>query len=195
MRRRIKAMKSNISVFYGIGLILIGIILLIPQIFGTGWDADKLSLLAISILGVFMFISYFISEKKPFALILFGTLFFFLGLIFLYSLVNGWSVWKYIAPSPLFILAISFYMTYLIDKRHPSGFFVAAIILGIVSLCILIILSIIFNETMFTSIALIISGSLLPFASLIKKKKDQPAPGKTIASEKTSPARSRSVKK
>jgi hypothetical protein len=188
-------MKSNSSVFYGIGLILIGIILLIPQIFGTGWGADKLSLLTVSILGMFMFISYFISENKPFALILFGVLLFFLGLIFFYSVVNGWSVWQYIAPSPLFILAISFYMTYLIDKRHPYGFFVAAIILGIVSLCIFIILSIIFNKTTFTSIALIISGLLLPCASLIKKKKDQLSQGKTVGSEKTNPARSRSVKK
>jgi len=188
-------MTSNLSIFYGIGLILIGIILIIPQVFGVGWNADELSLLTVSIIGIFMIISYFISEKKPFAFILFGSLFFFLGLIFLYSTINGWSVWKYIAPSPLFILAISFYLTYLIDKRHPYGFFVAAIVLGIVSLCIFIILSIIFNETMFTSIALIISGLLLPCASLIRKKRGQPSLGKTVESEKTSPARSRSAKK
>ena len=195
MYRRAEAMTSNLSIFYGIGLILIGIILIIPQVFGVGWNADELSLLTVSIIGIFMIISYFICEKKPFAFILFGSLFFFLGLIFLYSTINGWSVWKYIAPSPLFILAISFYLTYLIDKRHPYGFFVAAIVLGIVSLCIFIILSIIFNETMFTSIALIISGLLLPCASLIRKKRGQPSLGKTVESEKTSPARSRSAKK
>jgi len=187
-------MKNNLSLFYGIGLILIGTMLFIPQIFGTGWNADELALLTVSIIGMFMVISYFISEKRPFSLILFGTLFFFLGLIFFYSIVNGWSVWKYIAPSPLFILAISFYLTYLIDKRHPYGFFIAAIVLGIVSLCIFIILSIIFNETMFTSIALIISGLLLPCTSLIRKKSVQSSPAKTAESKKTTPARGRSAK-
>jgi hypothetical protein len=188
-------MKSNLSLFYGVCLILIGIMFFIPQIFGTGWNTDELSLLTVSIIGIFMVISYFISEKKPFALMLFGTLFFFLGLIFLYSILNGWGVWKYIAPSPLYALAISFYLTYLVDKRHPHGFFVTAIVLGIVSLCNFIILAIIFSETVFTSFALILSGLLLPWASFIKKKNIQSSPAKTAEPRKTTPARGRSAKK
>jgi len=166
-------MKSNMSIFYGIVLILIGIVLLLPQALDTKWDIDEFSLVSLSLIGLFMVISYFLGYRKYFFLILFGTFFFFLGLIFLYSIINGWSVWQYIAPSPLYILAFSFFITYLADKHHPHGFYIAAIVLGIVSLSIFVILSIIFNEALFTSIALIFSGILLPCASLIKTKQSK----------------------
>jgi hypothetical protein len=169
-------MKSNLSIFYGIVLIVIGAILLLPQVIDTRWNADEFSLVSVSLIGLFMVISYFLSNRKYFFLVLFGTLFFFLGLIFLYSIINGWSVWQYIAPSPLYLLAVSFFLTYLADKRHPQGFYIAAIVLGIVSLSIFIILSIIFNKALFTSVALIISGILLPFASLIKTKQSKAGP-------------------
>lgn len=163
-------MKSNLSIFYGIVLILIGAILLLPQVIKTTWNADEFSLISISLIGLFMVISYFLSNRKYFFLILFGSFFFFLGLIFLYSIVYGWSVWQYIAPSPLYLLAVSFFITYLADKRHPQGFYVASIVLGIVSLSMFICLSIIFNEALFTSIALIVSGIMLPCASLVRSK-------------------------
>lgn len=188
-------MTRNLSFFYGIGLILIGIILLVPQIFGFSWGADELSFISLSVIGFFMIISYFISQKKPFGLVLFGTLLLFLGLLFFYSLHYGWGVWKYIAPSPIFILAVSFLLTYLVDKRHPYGFFVAAIVLGIVSLSIFIILSMIFNETTFTSIALIISGLLLPLTSLTRKKRLQKPFEKDAEPAKSSTAKVRNVKK
>lgn len=188
-------MKNNLSIFYGLLLILIGIILLLPQILHTEWNADEFSLVSISIIGLFMMISYFLSERKHLTLILFGTFFCFMGLIFLYSIVNGWSVWQYIAPAPLYLLAISFFISYLADKNHPQGYYIAAIVLGIISLSIFIILSIIFNQALFTSIALIISGLALPMSSLIKIKQSKASKASPTEKAKHSDSKQKTSKK
>jgi|GEM_PF-3877565 len=183
-------MKDKITLAFGIFFIILGIVMLLPQLFDIQINIVKWWPIILTLVGVLFLFTYYYIESRPIGLLFTGSLLIFLSIIFFYSTFEGWHLWKHIGPLPLFALALAFYITYLLDKNHYQGLFVTAVVLGGISLLSLFIQSMVFNETLYFGIALIISGVLLPFYALIesrKKKEEKP--------EKKEPAKTDKGKK
>lgn len=164
-------MNQKLMSISGLSLIIFGVILLLPQFFKFDFKVSIYWPLSIGILGLMFFVTYFVNKDKLAGVLFVGLLMLSLCAIFLYSTLEGWHVWTVIAPAPLFAIALSLYLTYVIDRKHPYKMLVASLTLGTLSLLAFFILAIVFNETIWLGIALIISGVLLPLYVLIERKK------------------------
>jgi len=164
-------MNQKLMSISGLFLIILGVILLLPQFFQFDFKVSIYWPLSIGILGLMFFVTYFVNKDKQPVLLFFGLLMVSLCATFLYSTMEGWHVWTVIAPAPLFAIALSLYLTYVIDRKHSYKILVTSITLGALSLLAFFILAIVFNETIWLGSALIISGVLLPLYVLIERIK------------------------
>ncbi len=82
------------------------------------------------------------------------------------------------SPYAGFVVALAFYITYLVDKEHEEGLRTTAIVIGIVSLVALFVLALVFNETLYVALALVASGILISLISFVGINGAKPVPAK-----------------
>jgi hypothetical protein len=161
-------MDRKISLITGTILVLLGIVMYAIKYFDFGFDIGIHWPTILCLFGAVFLIAFFIAKMENSAFMFVGSLLFLLGLLFLYATTNSWIRWPEMSPLTLYIVALSFYITYLIDKKHPDGILITSIVIGIISLLSLFVLGLVFNTTLYFSLALILSGILIALHSFVK---------------------------
>lgn len=116
------------SAFWGVLLIGLGFLFLLPNIFGFDWGSIKLLWpLLLFIPGLFFELTYFKTRKKP-GLLVPGGILLVLGLLFLFETFTQWHFVGYTWPIYSLSVAIGLFQFYFYSNR-PRPLLVPILIL------------------------------------------------------------------
>ncbi len=168
-------MENKSNLILGVIFILMGAAIFALKYIDFGFNIGVHWPSILGVVGLGFLATYFLTKMEQPGFLFVGSLLLQLGIIFLYSSTNGWRVWPVMSALPAFAVAVSLYLLFLLDKKHPSGFQLAAFVVGIISIIASFVLAMVFNNTLYLSIILILSGLLLGLEVLINLDTRAPA--------------------
>ncbi len=166
-------MNRKLTVLSGLLMIIMGGVMLLPFVMDTDFSISIYWPLFLGLSGLAILVLYAFSSTKLSGIMFVGFLMLLLCGVFLFSTLYGWHVWNLIAPAPLFAVALALYLTYLLNAKHRKVYMVLAFVTGAVALTVFIILGIVFNETIYLAVALIISGLLTPLYIIVERRRSK----------------------